>query len=99
MGEDKVDAVVLKEIEKPGPGGAGLDHSFYGAEPLEEVQKAIRLGVGDTDGFVHKLTDVADNGDHGIRCMSIDSCDEHGWPPWVWRRRFLSSFSVIRRPT
>ncbi len=58
--------------------------------PLEQIIESILLRVFDPDGSGNELPCVAHDGDHRIRCVSIDSCDKHGWPPWVGCRRPLS---------
>ena len=87
MGEHEADPVTLKSVEEPRPGRTRLDDHLQGLIPLEQIIESILLRVLDPDGSGNELPCVAHDGDHLIRCVSIDSCDEHGWPPWVGCRR------------
>ena len=65
------------------PSRTRLDDHLEGPILLEQFIESLLLGVLNADGSVHELTCVAYDGDHRIRCVSVDSCDKHGWSPWV----------------
>ena len=79
--DSQVDAGSLRQVEKPGPGWAGFDPDLDGTKPIQQVDEAIGLGVGDASGPVHEISSIVHNGDDGKSCVSVNSCDEHGWPP------------------
>ena len=60
-------------------GRTRLDDHLQRLVLLEQIIESILLRVLDPDGSGHQLTCIAHDGDHRIRCVSIDSCDKHGY--------------------
>ena len=75
VSEHEVDPPLLESIEEPRPGRTRLDNHLQGLILLEQIIESILLRVLDPDGSGHQLTCIAHDGDHRIRCVSIDSCD------------------------
>ena len=81
MSKDEANARAPESVEEPRPGRAGLDYDLHGTEPIQKAFEVFNLGVGDTLRSVYEISSVVHDGNDGICCVSIDSSDEHGWPP------------------
>jgi hypothetical protein len=51
---------------------------------LQEANQAIRLAVRDAGGPVNGVAGMVNDGNHYVRRVGINTCDEHGWPPLGW---------------